>query len=173
MYTYRRAAAPRSSQPELTALLEKAVGIHTQLQLWINRFPGVLRAAMGEADDLQDKAAVPLVWQDRFVSYWHEITDLEKELSEIAYDVEGYEYPKGSANQALRRTIENTNPRWAPTKAKTEYAFDKVHFLFSTKLNRPHHIAYEVPRLQEWADAFEKWTQETKRTLVASIKFTR
>jgi hypothetical protein len=170
MYTYRRTAAARSPQPELTALLEKAIEVHSQQQRWIDRFPAILRESRKESLDLPEG----LVWQDLFVPYWRELYAWENELSELSYQAEGLEYPKGSANSALRRTIENALSRHStPDKAKTEYATAKIHFEFSTKLNRKDHIAYEVQRLETWAMAFEAWTHEAKRTLVASMKFTR
>lgn len=151
-------------------MLEKAVDVHSQLQRWIDRFPAILKEARKEAQDLPEG----LVWQDRFVPYWSELDAWEKELSELSYQAEGLEYPKGSANVALRRTIENTLSKHStPDKARLTYAIDRVHFEFSTKLNRKDHIAYEISRLETWARAFEAWTHEAKRTLLASIKFTR
>jgi len=180
MYTYDRRIASRLSQPKLSALLERAAEIHTQYGAWIKRFPGVLRAAVDEADDLKDKADMPLVWQDRFVSYWREMFGLEKELADIAYDAEGFDYPRGpsgrvpAAYEALQRKIERAfHEISVPVKARHRYPTDKIHFEFSTKLNRKDHIAYEVPRLQEWADAFEGWTNETKRSLQSLAKTTR
>ena len=169
-----RARASVSGVKNLKAFLERAVEIHTQLGAWIDRFPGVLKEALKESADLKDKATMQLVWQDRFVAYWREIRSLEKELSEIAYDAEGVDYPKGAAYETLHRDIERAlSPLVAPAKARTEYAIEKIHFKFSTKLDRKDHIAYEVPRLQEWAEAFEKWTTDTKSTLQVMLKKAR
>jgi hypothetical protein len=168
MYTYDRRTA---SSDDLVALLQKALVVHQKLRTWIGEFPTVLRKSKLEATDLSDG----LVWQDRFVLYWDDLDVWRTELEDIADQIETLAYSsKTQRTVYLYYSVQTSlQDKAMPDKARVEYAFGAPKFEFSEKLQRKHHIAYEVSRLTTWAEAFEAWSVESDKALKAALKKAR
>lgn len=139
----------------LADLCEQAETVHKGLRSWIREFPQVLAKAQQEAVGL----AEGLVWQDRLVDYWRDLDGPMRVLEAIDDRIEFY--PSGGKLRVTYLINEARQVTWErgwPVKARIEYGFGKPQFI-------DNRIAYFVARLEEWADAFEKWNEESIQTL--------
>jgi hypothetical protein len=154
----KEAATPAPSGPVLADLCEEAETVQKGLRTWIRKFPQVLDQAQREAVGLEDSG---LVWQDRFVVYWRGLDNPMEILTDIDDKIEDvYFHATRKAVQDLANQARNgTLDRLIPPKARIEYAFGNPQF--RDRPDRKGHIAYEVSRLEEWAKAFENWTEES------------
>lgn len=154
----KEAAAPAPNGPVLADLCEEAETVQKGLRAWIRKFPQVLDQAQREAVGLEDSG---LVWQDRFVIYWRGLDNPLESLTAIDEKIEDvYFHATRKAVQDLANQARNgTLDRLIPPRARQEYAFGNPQF--RDRPDRKGHIAYEISRLEEWARAFENWTEES------------
>jgi len=153
----KEAAAPAPNGPVLSNLCEEAETVQKGLRVWIRKFPQVLDQAQREAVGLEDSG---LVWQDRFVVYWRGLDNPMEILADIDDKIEDvYHHATRRAVQDLANLARNwTLDRQMSPKARQEYAFGSPQF--RDRPDRKGHIAYEISRLEEWARAFENWTED-------------
>lgn len=141
----------------LLATLDSVIRLHSRLQGWIRRAPRVLADAKRNAKGLPDG----WVWQDPFVRYWEgfetyesDLQDLDSKLDDVYLNVD---FLSDVANQARDATN-------LPRKGQIEYVLNSFKF-FPNPDGRGDHIAYQVKAIEEWASAFEKWSNDSVRLL--------
>jgi len=163
----KKAAIP---VPDLMPLLEQAEGVLKRFRAWIRTFPQVLHKAQQEAVNLDESG---LVWQDQFGPYWKESDPMFEVLASIDEQIEGIWL---KSDRAAVQTLANlargvTSEPALPRKARLEYAFGNPQF--RDHPDRRGHIAYEISRLEEWARAFENWTEDSLGILRETIRKAR
>jgi hypothetical protein len=166
----KEAAAPAPST--LIPLLEQAETVHKRLRAWIREFPMVLRMAQQEAL-ATNLEGTGLVWQDRLTAYWRELDQPNEVLESIDEQINQIynSHPRMAVQDVANLARDATAWRLQPKKAMLEYAFGNPQF--RNHPDRRDHIAYEVSRLEEWAGAFEKWTEDSIQNLRKGVRKTR
>lgn len=167
---YVEATAADEIRPNLDAVAT----LMNAAAAWIARFPQVLAAAQRDAAETPGGLEPGEVWQDRLVAYWKEWDVLAERLEDVAdkLDVICLHLPWGKLRENVGMVVSEV---WSVvkhsrrSKAKTEYGFQEPQFRAHPD-HKPHHIAYEVKRLVEWAGYFEKWVQHTTSEVKTALR---
>lgn len=148
--------------PDILPMLEEALEVHTELHKWASHFPAVLRVAEQEADGLPPG----WVWQDRFVRFFEAYDAMEAKLQGLDDGLMSLARAQSPASILAKVARSATSE---PPKARVTYAISDFQFFEHPELGRDH-IAYEVGKLKTWAQAFDRWGQESSRMLQTEIR---
>lgn len=162
---FQRRGHNRFVDADFQKAVDDALDVHRRYQALVAKFPGVLRQALKEAEGLPEG----WVWQQRFVKYWEPLDQMEREL-QAADEVFDWLYITSKKLQD-QANISREATYAPPRKARVEHAFDVIEF-FKRDDGRDY-IAYSVAQLQEWAEAFEKWSKASTRQLQTQAKKAR
>lgn len=149
----------------MTPALVDVMSALKNAEAWITRFPQVLSAAQHDATETPGGLQPGEVWQDRFVEYWRAWDEIEDRLRVLADKLDDVYLGMTGGRQRdnlgmLIGAIWSMTKSDRTSKSKTNYAFQEPKFR-THPTRKPHHIAYEVKRLTDWARHFEKWVGET------------
>lgn len=151
-----------SPKAEVAPLLDAVALALKAGSAWITKFPHVLGGAEDDARTIGGGLEAGEVWQDRFVVYWREWDEIEEQLRVLEDKLDAV-YLTGNLPTKLRDNVGVVIGRlraiWSDrtrSKAQLSYAFQEPRFR-PHPTRRPHHIAYEVKRLKDWAKNFEQW----------------
>lgn len=146
------------TEDDFIPTLGEAQAIHRRLRAWITKFPGVLARAEIESRGIPDG----WVWQLRLKDYWQSYEKYRIELEELDHILDGIALTYPHLEQAATLAREATfDP---PKEARLIHAFSAMEFFPHYRTGKEH-IAYNVERLKEWAEAFGSWVVRSTRTL--------
>lgn len=149
------------AQDKLTRALAAGEKLLVDLDVWVSRFPQVLRRAEHGAVGLPDG----WVWQDEFVQYVTEYDDkFLSRFQDLDYDLEGL-WAEGSGKASDIALMARKALKEPSGKAGVNVGFE--NFKFMPHPEKKEHIAYPVADLKAWAQAFAAWVTNGQRQVRA------